>query len=59
MLLEKHEFIQKQINDRLKFWKEYIDHDFSQTVFFMKLYLELEKLREENGENRKKAWNFI
>ena len=33
MPLEKHELTQKQKEDRLKFWKEYIDHDFSQTVF--------------------------
>ena len=50
MLLEKHELTQKQKDDRLKFWKEYIDHDFSQTVFIMKLYLELKKLSKENGE---------
>ena len=31
--VEKHELTQKQKEDRLKFWKEYIDHDFSQTVF--------------------------
>ena len=29
MLLEKHEITQKQKDDRLKFWKKYIDHDFS------------------------------
>ena len=33
MPLEKHELTQKQKEDRLKFWNEYIDHDFSQTVF--------------------------
>ena len=33
MPLEKHELTQKQKNNRLKFWKKYIDHDFSQTVF--------------------------
>ena len=50
MPLEKHELIQKQKEDRLKFWKEYIDHDFSQTVLLMKLCLELEKLYKENGK---------
>ena len=51
MPLEKHELTQKQKEDRLKFWKEYIDHEFSQTVFFlMKLCLQLEKLSKENGE---------
>ena len=44
MPLEKHELTQKQKDDRLKFWKEYIDHDFSQIVLLMKLCLELEKL---------------
>ena len=29
MPLEKHELTQKQKEDRLMFWKEYIDHDFS------------------------------
>ena len=33
MSLEKHELTQKQKDDRLKFWNEYIYHDFSQTVF--------------------------
>ena len=33
MQLEKHELTQKHKDDRLKFWKEYIDHDFSKTVF--------------------------
>ena len=52
MPFEKHELTQKQQKkDWLKCWKEYIVHDFSQTVFIlMKLYLELEKLSKENGE---------
>ena len=33
MQLEKHELTQKQKDNRLRFCKEYIDHDFCQTVF--------------------------
>ena len=33
MPLEKYELTQKQKIDTLKFWKEYIDQDFIQTVF--------------------------
>ena len=35
MPLEKHEHTQKQKqkDNRLKFWKKYIYHDFNQTVF--------------------------
>ena len=33
MPIERHELTQKQKEDRLKFCKEYIDHDFTSTVF--------------------------
>ena len=36
MPLEKYELTQKQKDDRLRFKKEYIDHDYSQTVFIDK-----------------------
>ena len=46
MPLEKHELTQKQKDDRLKFWKEYIDHDFSQTVFIDKTLFRVGKAKQ-------------
>ena len=50
ILLEKHELTQKQRNNRLKFWKEYIDHDFSQTIFIDETLFWVGKLSKENRE---------
>ena len=49
MSLDKHELIQKQKDYRLKFWKEYIDHDFSKTVF-------IDEILFRFGKAKKRKW---
>ena len=41
----------KAKKDRLKFWKEYINYDFNQTVFIDETLFRVEKESKENGEN--------
>ena len=43
MPLGKHELTQKQKDCRFKFWKEYIDHDFSQTLFIYETLIRVGK----------------
>ena len=50
MPLDKHELNQKQKNDWLKCWKEYIDHYFNQTVFIDEILFMVGKLSKETGE---------
>ena len=50
MPLDKHKLNQKQKNDWLKCWKEYIDHYFNQTVFIDEILFMVGKLSKENGE---------
>ena len=54
MPLEKYELTQKQKDDRLKFWKEYIDHDYSQTVFINEYLFRFGKATQKNRENTEK-----
>ena len=56
MLLEKHEFNRKQKDDRLELWKEYLDHDFSQTVFIDETLFRVVKAKQRKW---RKTWNFI
>ena len=56
MQLEKHELTQKQKEDRLKFWKEYIGHDLSQTVFIYETLFRVGKAKQRRW---RKAWNFL
>ena len=44
--LEKHELAQKIKDDRLKLWKEYIDHDFSQIVFIDETLIRVRKAKQ-------------
>ena len=59
--LEKNELTQKQKEDRLKFWKEYIDHDFSQTVFIDETLFRVGKAKQRNwrkiGEKHRISYN--
>ena len=55
MPLDKHELNQKQKNDWLKCWKEYIDHYFNQTVFIDEILFMVGNLSKENGEKYWKA----
>ena len=60
MQLEKHELTQKQKKDRLKFWKEYINHDFSLTVFIDENLFRVRKAKQRKWrKNRRKVWNFL
>ena len=36
----------KQKDCKLKFWKEYIDHDFNQTVFIYKILFRVGKAKQ-------------
>ena len=47
MPLQKHELTQKQKKDWLKFWKEYIDHEFSQTVFIDETLFRVGKAKQK------------
>ena len=58
MPLEKHEQTQKQKDDRLKFWKEYIDHDFSQTVFIDGTLFRVEKSKQRKWRKIGKSMEF-
>ena len=46
MPLEKRELAQKQKDEKLKFWKEYIDHDFSQKVSIDETLLRVGKAKQ-------------
>ena len=59
MPLVKHELTQKQKKGRLKFWKEYIDHNFSQNVFIDETLFRVGKSKQKMEKNRGKGWNFI
>ena len=58
MPLEKHELTQKQKDDRLKFWKEYIDHDFSQAVFIDKTLFRVGKVKQIKWRKIEKKHGF-
>ena len=58
MLLEKHEFTQKQKYDSLKFWKEYIDIDFSQTVFIDETLFRVGKAEKRKWRKIEKRMEF-
>ena len=50
----------KQKDKRLKFWKEYIDHDFGQTVFIDEALNKVGKAKQiKCRKNSEKVWNFI
>ena len=52
MPLEKHELTQKQKEDRLKFWKKYIDHDFNKTVFIDETLFRVGKARQRKWRKK-------
>ena len=54
MPFEKHELNQKQKNDWLKCWKEYIDHYFNQTVFIDETLFRVEQTSKEMEQYRGK-----
>ena len=54
MLLEKYEITQKQKKRLLKYWKEYIDHDFSQTVFIDETLFRVGKAKQIKWKNKEK-----
>ena len=52
MWLEKHELTQKNRDYRLKFWKEYINHDFSQTVFIDETLFRVGKAKQRKWKKK-------
>ena len=59
MPIERHELTQKQKEDRLKFYKQYIHHDFTSSVFIDETLFRAGSAKQRKWRKKSEKWNII